>query len=222
MTPEQFEALAQLMRLRQSASREALRLVLVDGVTHSAAADFTRSLGTDVKELVRTSMRVIELALITTFSTTETHFDWGRLLMPEGPWLIKEEKDGETTWTDRRNVEIQFDGSYILRDPVTGKTYNTKTGAESRDDRGLRANTGVLMNSDQFNALAKLMRLRQSPSCKALRLVLVDGLTHAAAAERAGSIRTDVTRLVSSAKRTIDLARTVTHPGSNPPQPPAA
>lgn len=66
------------------------------------------------------------------------------------------------------------------------------------------------MTREQFDALAQLMRLRQSASREALRLVLVDGLTHAAAAERAGSIRTDVTRLVSSAKRAIELARMVT------------
>ena len=53
------------------------------------------------------------------------------------------------------------------------------------------------------------MRLRQSASREALRLVLVESMTHAAAAERAGAIRTDVTRQVSSAKRAIELARTV-------------
>lgn len=65
------------------------------------------------------------------------------------------------------------------------------------------------MTQDQFDALAQLMRLRQSASREALRLVLVESMTHAAAAERAGAIRTDVTRQVSSAKRAIELARTV-------------
>ena len=43
-----------------------------------------------------------------------------------------------------------------------------------------------------------------------LRLVLVEGLTHAAAAEQAGCIRTDVTQLVTSARRAIELARVLT------------
>mgnify|MGYP000173223323 CR=1 FL=1 len=68
------------------------------------------------------------------------------------------------------------------------------------------------MTPEQFEALAQLMRLRQSASREALRLVLVEGMTHAAAAERAGSIRTDVTQSVSSAKRAIELARVVTAP----------
>ena len=67
------------------------------------------------------------------------------------------------------------------------------------------------MTPEQFEALAKLMRLRQSSASReALRLVLVDGLTHAAAAEQAGCIRTDVTQLVTSARRTLELARVLT------------
>lgn len=66
------------------------------------------------------------------------------------------------------------------------------------------------MTPEQFEALAELMRLQQSASREALRLVLIDGLTHAAAAEQAGAIRTDVTRRVSSAKRTLELARVLT------------
>lgn len=61
------------------------------------------------------------------------------------------------------------------------------------------------MTSEQFDALAELMRLRQSPSREALRLVLVEGATHAAAAEQAGIPRPNVTRQVSSAKRAIAL-----------------
>lgn len=64
------------------------------------------------------------------------------------------------------------------------------------------------MTPEQFEALAQLMRLRQSASREALRLVLVDGLTHAAAAEQTGRIRTDVTQAVTSARRAIELART--------------
>lgn len=63
------------------------------------------------------------------------------------------------------------------------------------------------MTDDQFDALAQLMRLRDSPSREALRLVLVDGLTHSAAADRTGAPRPSVTRQVSSARRTIELAR---------------
>ena len=65
------------------------------------------------------------------------------------------------------------------------------------------------MTAEQFDAMAQLMRLRQSASREALRLVMVDGLTHAAAAEQTGAIRTDVTRQAGSARRCIELARTV-------------
>ena len=39
-------------------------------------------------------------------------------------------------WTDRRNVELQADGSYILRDPVTMKAYNVSTGEAIEQTRG--------------------------------------------------------------------------------------
>lgn len=61
------------------------------------------------------------------------------------------------------------------------------------------------MTNEQFDALAELMRLRQSPSREALRLALVEGSTHALAAEKAGIPRSNVTRQVSSAKRVIAL-----------------
>lgn len=61
------------------------------------------------------------------------------------------------------------------------------------------------MTNEQFDALAELMRLRQSPSREALRLVLVEGVTHAAAAGKADIPRPNVTRQVSSAKRVIAL-----------------
>lgn len=41
MTPDQFAALAQLLRLRGGPPREAARLVLVDGLTAHQAADVT-------------------------------------------------------------------------------------------------------------------------------------------------------------------------------------
>lgn len=65
------------------------------------------------------------------------------------------------------------------------------------------------MTPEQFEALALLMKLRQSASRNALRLVLVDGMTHAAAASQAGAIRTDVTRQVGKAKKIIALAKLV-------------
>lgn len=39
MTPDQFSALAELLALRDGPAREAARLVLVDGMASSAAAD---------------------------------------------------------------------------------------------------------------------------------------------------------------------------------------
>lgn len=72
------------------------------------------------------------------------------------------------------------------------------------------------MTPEQFDALAQLMRLRQSASRDALRLVLVAGLTHAAAAEQAGAIRTDVTRQVGSSRRTLELARVLTSTAAAP------
>lgn len=63
------------------------------------------------------------------------------------------------------------------------------------------------MTPAQFDALAKLMRLRNSPSREALRMVLVDGISQSAAAFHVGIPRPNVTRQVSSAQRTIELAR---------------
>ena len=63
------------------------------------------------------------------------------------------------------------------------------------------------MKPEQFDALARLMRLRQSASREALRLVLVDGLKQTAAAERAGADRAALTRQVGSARRAMLLAR---------------
>ena len=39
-------------------------------------------------------------------------------------------------WLDRRNVELQEDGSYILRDPVTMKAYSASTGEAIEQTRG--------------------------------------------------------------------------------------
>lgn len=64
MTPEQFDSMAQLMRLRKSASREALRLVLVDGRTHDGAANIAGAIRTDVTRQVGKAKKCIELARI--------------------------------------------------------------------------------------------------------------------------------------------------------------
>jgi predicted DNA-binding protein (UPF0251 family) len=63
------------------------------------------------------------------------------------------------------------------------------------------------MTPEQFQALAELMRLRPSDSREALRLVLIEGLTHAAAAERCNIQRPGVTRLVSSARKVMQRAQ---------------
>lgn len=62
------------------------------------------------------------------------------------------------------------------------------------------------MSPEQFEALAQLMRLRQSPSREALRLVLVDGANQSEAAAKTGIPRSNVTRQAGSARRVIDLA----------------
>lgn len=64
MTPEQFSALAQLMRLRQSHSRDALRLVLIDGMTHAAAAELTGIPRQNISRQVASAKRAIEAAHI--------------------------------------------------------------------------------------------------------------------------------------------------------------
>lgn len=62
MTPAQFDALAQLMRLRTSPSREALRMVLVDGITQSAAAHDAGIPASNVSRQVASARKVIALA----------------------------------------------------------------------------------------------------------------------------------------------------------------
>ncbi len=62
MTPEQFDAIAQLMRLRASPSREALRLVLVEGLSQSEAAARAGIPRPNVTRQLSSSKRVLELA----------------------------------------------------------------------------------------------------------------------------------------------------------------
>jgi len=65
------------------------------------------------------------------------------------------------------------------------------------------------MTPAQFAALSRLMRLRDSPTADGLRLVLVDGLTHAAAADASGAERVHITRAISSARRYVEDANTL-------------
>lgn len=64
MTDEQFNALAQLMRLRASASRDALRLVLVDGLSVPAAAQQAGVPHQAVYKLQASAQRAIEAARV--------------------------------------------------------------------------------------------------------------------------------------------------------------
>ena len=63
------------------------------------------------------------------------------------------------------------------------------------------------MTHEQFAALAQLMGLKPSAHSEALRLVLVDGFTHQAAAEQAATHRPNVTRGVTKARAVIKLVR---------------
>lgn len=62
MTPEQFEALAALAHLRQSASRDAARLVLVDGLSVIDAAARAGITQQGANQAVLRCKRALELA----------------------------------------------------------------------------------------------------------------------------------------------------------------
>ena len=64
VTDEQFTALAKLMRLRASGSREALRLVLVDGLSVPAAAQQAGVPHQAVYKLQASAQRAIEAARV--------------------------------------------------------------------------------------------------------------------------------------------------------------
>lgn len=66
-----------------------------------------------------------------------------------------------------------------------------------------------MMTADQFDALAELLRLRQSASREAARLVLVDGLSVGDAAARTGISSPAVSNALASCQRGIELARRV-------------
>ena len=72
------------------------------------------------------------------------------------------------------------------------------------------------MTSEQFEALARLMRLRASPSREALRLVLAGGMSQSAAAHHVGIPASNVSRQVASARRVLADASLLTSP---PPAP---
>jgi NaMN:DMB phosphoribosyltransferase len=62
VTPDQFAALARLMRLRRSAAAEGLRLVLVDGLTQNAAAAASGAPQPNIARLVVSARRCVEWA----------------------------------------------------------------------------------------------------------------------------------------------------------------
>lgn len=66
-----------------------------------------------------------------------------------------------------------------------------------------------MMTAEQFAALAELLRLRQSASREAARLVLVEGMSVGEAAQRAGISSQGVSNALASCQRGIELARLV-------------
>ena len=62
MTVQQFNALAQLLRLRQGPQREAARLVLVDGVRQADAARLEGCSASALGNTLRTCRAGLELA----------------------------------------------------------------------------------------------------------------------------------------------------------------
>lgn len=66
----------------------------------------------------------------------------------------------------------------------------------------------MTMQPDQFDDLAKLLRLRTGSTRRELaRLVLVDGLSNAEAAARLGATPQQVYQAVRSARSGLELAR---------------
>lgn len=70
MTPEQFEALAALIHLRQSASRDAARLVLVDGLSVVEAAKQVGITQQGANQAVIRCRKALELAKAASDETT--------------------------------------------------------------------------------------------------------------------------------------------------------
>lgn len=65
----------------------------------------------------------------------------------------------------------------------------------------------MMMNDEQFQALAQLLRLRGGASQEAGRLVMVEGLTGAEAALRCGVTPQSVSQVVAACRRGLALAR---------------
>lgn len=78
------------------------------------------------------------------------------------------------------------------------------------------------MTDGQFNALAQLLRLRQGPAREAARLVLVEGLRTADAAQRAGCLRTAAANAVRRCRVGLELARQATAAPQLPPGSPGS
>ena len=66
------------------------------------------------------------------------------------------------------------------------------------------------MTAEQFAALSALMGLRAGPAQTAARLVLVEGLTKAEAARRAGCAPQSADQAVRRCQRAIKLAQQAT------------
>jgi DNA-directed RNA polymerase specialized sigma24 family protein len=64
MTPDQFQALAQLLRLRAGLAQDAARMVLVDGVSQADAARATGLTPQAVHNAVKRVQTGHELALV--------------------------------------------------------------------------------------------------------------------------------------------------------------
>ncbi len=65
------------------------------------------------------------------------------------------------------------------------------------------------LTSDQFDALAQLLRLRESPSREVARLMLVDGLDAAEAAQRGGIVKYAAYKVYYSCLRGLALVQTI-------------
>ena len=66
---------------------------------------------------------------------------------------------------------------------------------------------GEFMSPDSFIALAQLMRMRESPSKEALRLVLCEGKTPKEAEAITGAPWQNTYRQRANARKTIELAK---------------
>lgn len=68
------------------------------------------------------------------------------------------------------------------------------------------------MTNDQFDALAKLLQLREGKAQEAARQVLVNGLSQADAGRAVGMPPNAVHNAVARCRRGLELARAATHP----------